>query len=31
LTLRENVEHLASDIAGRADDNHPITHFSPFA
>ena len=26
--LGEDVEHLAPDIAGRADHDHPITHDS---
>jgi|GEM_PF-6408515 len=26
LTLGEDVQHLSPDIAGRADDDHPVTH-----
>src|SRR3954447_3108077 len=26
LALGEDVQHLASDIAGRADHDHPVTH-----
>ena len=26
FALGEDVEHLAPDIAGRADDDHPVTH-----
>ena len=27
LTLRQDVEHLATDIPGRAGDNYTVTHF----
>jgi hypothetical protein len=31
LAIDEDVQHLPPDIAGRADHDHPITHFlSPF-
>jgi hypothetical protein len=28
LALGEDVQHLAPDIAGRADHDHPVSHHS---